>query len=110
MQILILPDDKPKNPCERCAASPKNDPQAYDGCDAADSCIDYRIYGRKVASILSQCKEINLNKVYGEYSDYIARINYTNNYRSEHNHMGTAKLIKALNFEQFIQEQDDKGV
>ena len=31
----------PMNPCDTCPASPKNDPQAYDGCEVAKTCVLY---------------------------------------------------------------------
>jgi hypothetical protein len=43
----------PVNPCEKCAASPNNDPQAFDGCEVFNTCVQY---GVRIGGITAQRK------------------------------------------------------
>ena len=91
MNILILPDGfKIENPCEGCGKPVK--------CttDKAE-CIWMQRYQAQL-SILSLCKEVDLNKAYKDYAP-----------RNMHRRLETINgVTKEVTFEQFIQQEQQQ--
>jgi hypothetical protein len=96
-KILIFTGEIPENPCEECSASPKNDPQAFDGCEVAWNCRQRRECLIECESILNQCVEVDIDELYHRYNAYRAVIA-----------SGGKCCVNYDSFSQFIQEQIKK--
>ena len=93
-ELLIFTGKKPENPCEGCSV--RNVCGHTGGKAEVNECIDLYTYNIQL-SILNQCVEIPLNKIYNEYQDYLDYGDYT-----------VSQTFEEF-AEQFIQSEKQEG-